>query len=167
MRYLLAATATLGMAACTTAAPPGEPGDLPALATERERPLAALAEHLLADYFSSDIVAPPTLCVATSEGEGGYEALPVDDEVALIERFEQLAPLTRCQWTGTAWQDSESGEPAMVFDIHSFACASETRCTGWAGYTAGSSRGEYAEYTLDWTGETWTFERDERRMLSQ
>ena len=167
MRYLLALTAALGMAACTTSAPPGEAGDLPALANERERPMAALAEHLLADYFSSDIVAPPNLCVATSEGEGGYEALPVDDEVALIERFEQLAPLTRCSWTGTAWQDSESGEPAMVFDIHSFACGSETRCTGWAGYTAGSSRGEYAEYTLDWSGDAWTFARDERRMLAQ
>ena len=144
------------------------PGTLPELALQKDKPAPALAEHLLLDYFGSDIVDPPTVCVAQQgETQGSYDGLPVDDEVALIERFPQLAPLSRCTLTNGTWQDSESGEPAMVFDIHSFTCSDDTHCSGWAGYTAGSEKGEYAQYDMTYADGRWAFERKDRRLLAK
>jgi hypothetical protein len=94
------------------------------------------------------------------------EALPPEEETALIARFERLAPFARCTWTASGWQDSESGEPALVFTIHSFTCSSETKCTGWASYTAGAVAAPSALYRMTYGEGRWAFERD-LRLLAQ
>ena len=138
---------------------------LPPLATDRAEPRLALAEHLLAEYFASDIVASPTICLAVSDGRS-EAALPPDQETALVARFPRLAPFARCTWAQGGWRDTESDEPALVFTIHNFACASETACSGWASYTAGATTSPSTLYRMAYEGGRWTFERD-RRLIAQ
>jgi hypothetical protein len=137
---------------------------LPALAADAAAPRLALAEHLLSEYFSSDIARPPTVCLAASDGRS-EEALPPADETALVARFERLAPFSRCTWTTGGWQDAESGDPALVFTIHSFSCASATECTGWASYTAGATASPSALYRMRYAGDRWQIERDQRLIM--
>ena len=136
---------------------------LPALAGQQDNPQLALLEHVLADYFTSDITSRPTVCAAVHDGREEV-ALPPEDEVALIERFDRLAPLSRCTLAGGNWRDAETEEPALVFTLHSFTCASEASCTGWAGYRAGAAASMSYFYTMDWGGETWSFTRDPRAL---
>ncbi len=138
--------------------------DLPPLAAERAEPRLALAEYLLAEYFGSDIVAPPTVCMAVNEGrETG--ALPADHETALIARFPRLAPFDRCEWQEGAWRDRASGEPALVFTIHSFECSGEEQCQAWAGYTASATSSLSALYRMRFEDSRWSFERDRRMIM--
>lgn len=153
------------LAAC---APAGEANadlpraDLPPLALDQAEPRLALVEHVLRGYFTGDIVDPPTVCAAVSDGRSG-EALPPEQEIALIARFPRLAPLSRCGWVDSAWRDGETGEPAMVFTIHGFTCASETSCTGWASYTAAAVSSPADLYRMSYADGRWTFERDRRQ----
>jgi len=136
---------------------------LPPLAADAAEPRLALAEHLLAEYFSSDIVAPPTICLAVTDGRA-EEALPPEQETALITRFPKLAPLSRCTKSRAAWQDSENEQPALVFAIYNFSCASATNCSGWASYTAGATAAPSSLYRMRYEGGRWQFERDRRRI---
>ena len=145
--------------------PDGDEREMTPLAADRAQPKLALVEHLLTNYFGSDIASPPTVCAALSDGRS-QSALPPDQEIQLIERFPQLAPLSRCVWNGSAWRDSETEAPALVFTVHSFSCASETKCSGWAGYTAGDTSSPSALYRMEFAAGRWSFERD-RRLIAE
>ena len=160
--HLLAAL----LAACVYEAPVDEASraDLPPLAMERAEPRLALAEHVLEEYFTSDIVAPPTICLAVSEG-GALGALPPEQETALIARFPRLAPFSRCAWREGGWRDARTGEPALVFTIHGFTCESAEQCRGWASYTAGATSSPSALYRMTYRSGRWNFERDLRLIM--
>jgi len=163
-RFITAGASAALLAACVYTIPlstPDKEPQLSPLAGDRSQPRLALVEHLLANYFASDIVAPPTVCAAVSDGRSEV-ALPPEQETALIERFAQLAPLSRCTWTGRAWRDSESEAPALVFAVRDFSCSSETSCTGWTSYTAGETSSPSMLYTMRFAGGRWTFEGDRR-----
>ncbi len=166
MRHAMALVFALLLAACVYDSPMDEtgPADLAPLAVDRDQPRLALAEHLLADYFAADIVAPPTVCLGISEGNS-VEALPDVDETALIARFDRLAPFARCDWQQAGWQDRTSGKPALVFTIHSFVCSSDTDCQGWAGYTAGATSSLSALYRMRFEDGRWDIERDLRLIM--
>lgn len=154
--------AILALSACTL--PQEEmttPDVLPPLSQDRGAPELAMLEHVLGIYFSSDLTNPPTVCAAMHDGREEM-ALDTQDEIALIARFPRLAPLSRCTLSPGGWRDDETDEPAMVFTLHSFTCASEERCTGWAGYRSTESNSMSYLYTGEWTGEEWTFTRDPR-----
>jgi len=136
---------------------------LPPLAAQQANPRLALLDHVLADYFTSDIASRPTVCAAVHDGRE-EDALPPEDEVALIERFDRLAPLSRCAQIAGNWRDAETEEPALVFSLHSFTCSSDTNCTGWAGYRAGAAASMSYLYTMQWSGAAWTFTRDARAL---
>ncbi len=159
LMFLLAAALT----GCVYSAPldSSEADALPPLAADRAEPRLALAEHLLAEYFASDIADRPTVCLAVSEGRS-EAALPPEQETALLTRFARLAPLARCTWGAQGWRDAESEVAALVFTIHSFTCAGETSCSGWASYTAGSAPAPSALYRMAFAGGRWSFERDLR-----
>lgn len=152
--------AMLPLAACSYNPPrPQSAGAPPALALQKENPRLALLEEVLSAYFVSDIANRPTVCAMVN---GGAEALSPDDEVALIERFSQLAPLSRCADIGGVWRDAETEQPALVFALHSFTCASTSNCTGWVGYRAGAAASMSYLYTVEWQEGAWRFARDSR-----
>lgn len=157
---LMMGTALTG---CVYSAPmdPSDADALPPLAADRAEPRLALAEHLLAEYFASDIADRPTVCLAVSDGRS-ETALPPVQETALIARFPRLAPFARCSWSPQGWRDAESDVAALVFTIHSFTCADEARCSGWASYTAGAISAPSALYRMAFAAGRWSFERDLR-----
>ena len=161
---LIVAAGSLALAACVPVAeqaakmPP-----LRALSGQQDNPRLALLEHVLGSYFTSDITNRPTICAAVHDGRE-EDALAPEDEIALIERFERLAPLSRCTLATSGWRDAETDEPALVFSLHSFTCAAADRCTGWAGYNAGAAASMSYLYAMDWGGNGWTFTRDPRAL---
>lgn len=140
--------------------------ELPALAADRSQPQLALLDHLLGEYFASDVDNRPTVCASVVDGRSEV-ALPPEQEQALIARYEELAPFSRCGWIGNAWRDTETGDPAIVFTIHSFTCADQERCSAFAGYTAGQTNSVSYRYTMDWGGAEWNFERHPRIIADQ
>ena len=158
----LAAMGGLLLAGCVPLADVEAPA-MPALAAQQANPRVALLEHVLAGYFASDITNRPTVCAAVHDGRED-DALPPDDEVALIERFDRLAPLSRCSLTAAGWRDAETEEPALVFSLHSFTCSSEASCSGWAGYNSGAAASMSYLYKMEWGGSEWAFTRDARAL---
>ena len=79
-----------------------------------------------------------------------------------MTQYSALAPFARCGMVDGAWQDSETGDPAMVFNIHSFTCSDDAHCSGFGGYMAGNSSSISSRYVMEWGGEGWTFTRDDR-----
>lgn len=169
MKRLIAASLVLGLvAAC---APPAEesqesPPDLPSLAMDRDRPQLALADHLLANYFASDVAMRPTVCIATTDGRDDV-ALEAGWERELMSRYEALAPFSRCALLDGVWRDAETGEPAMVFTLHTFTCTDELSCNGFGGYMAGATSSMSSRYTLQWDRDRWLFTRDDRLLGDQ
>lgn len=156
------AALSAGLAACVPVAQQSEDlPPLPPLSGQQANPRLALLEHVVGAYFASDIANRPTVCAAVHDGRE-EDALPPDDEVALIERFDQLAPMSRCTLSGGSWRDAETEQPALVFTLHSFTCSSEARCTGWAGYRAGAAASMSSLYTMEWRSGGWSFARDTR-----
>ena len=161
---LILAAGSLVLAGCAPVAEQGgQISGLPALSGQQGNPRLALLEHVLTDYFTSDITNRPTICAAVHDGRE-EDALAPEDEIALIERFERLAPLSRCTLAPGGWRDAETEEPALVFSLHSFTCAAADRCTGWAGYNAGAAASMSYLYTMQWGGSAWTFTRDARAL---
>ena len=156
-----ACLAPLILAACVAPEDGGEsaPDPVPPIAMDQSQPRLALVEHVLEDYFARDIANRPTVCASVIE-DGAQVALGAEEETALILRFDRLAPFARCVKQGGEWRDSASDEAALVFGVHSFECQQETRCTGWAGYQAGTSNSLSYRYTMDWLDGEWTFARD-------
>lgn len=146
------AIACAGLAsACSVPAAVEPEAALPPLALQQDKPAVALLEHLLTRYFAADLSARPTVCVALHDGRSA-EAVPQADEVALIARFDQLAPLSRCTQDGAAWKDAETGEPGMLFEVVSLSCASATLCNARAGYIAGPGASDHANYSMEFDG---------------
>ncbi|GAA5051112.1 hypothetical protein GCM10023208_10650 [Erythrobacter westpacificensis] len=155
--------AVLLLSGCMT---PGQDSEtaadpLPPLAVQKDAPRLAMLEHVLGGYFSSDITNPPTVCASWHDGRE-EEALPPDEEVALIARFPQLAPMTRCIRTDRGWRDAETEQPALVFTVHNFTCSSETSCSAWAGYRSSEENSMSYLFRGEWNGEEWQFTRDMR-----
>lgn len=162
-----AALAALALGACvyTDAAMPAA-NDLPSLARQQDDPQLALMDHVLGAYFASDIASRPTVCASISDG-GDPVALPPEDERALIERYPLLAPFARCAWSAEGWQDKQTGQPALVFQLHGFSCASQARCTGFAAYTSGNTASMTHRYTMDWRRDAWAFASDPRIIMER
>ena len=160
-KFLAAATLALLAASCTYPGDPQAdmPDDLPDLAADRARPQLALMDHILGEYFAQDVPQRPTVCASATDGRN-QEAFPQGQEVLLIERHKALAPFARCAYIDNAWQDSDTGEPAMVFNLHNFTCASETNCTGFGGYAMGVTSSMTYRYTMEYSGGRWSFARD-------
>lgn len=163
MKRILAAALLLGPAACSHADDEAadSPPDLPSLAMDKERPQLALADHLLANYFASDVALRPTVCVSTTDGREDV-ALEASWERELMARYEALSPFSRCALIDSAWQDAETGDPAMVFSLHTFSCTTIASCSGFGGYVAGATSSLSSRYAMEWDGQRWLFTRDDR-----
>lgn len=159
----IALIAAMGLAGCVAAAadPAPSPDPLPPLAQRLDAPRLAMLEHVLGNYFSSDITNPPTVCASVHDGRE-EEALPPAEETALIARFPQLAPMSRCSRTADGWRDTETEQPALVFTLHTFTCASETSCSAWGGYRSNGDNSMSYLYRGEWNGTRWQFTRDPR-----
>lgn len=147
MRHVAPLTLALATLASGCMAPGAGVEEISPLALQQEKPQLALLDHILGEYFSADLAAPLTVCAAMSDGRSA-EALPPMDEVALMARFEQLAPMARCTQDGAGWKDADTGEPALLFEIRSLSCASAALCSATAGYTAGPQASEYRQYRM-------------------
>lgn len=156
--------APLVLAACVAPeSGEGAADPIPHIAQDKTQPRLALIEHVLSEYFARDIATRPTVCASVIEDDRQI-GLAAAEETALILRFEQLAPFARCEKQDGQWRDVASREAALVFGVHSFDCQQETRCTGWAGYQAGSAGSLSYAYAMDWLDGKWTFARDARIM---
>ena len=158
--------AALLLAGCTHSeeqAQDGEEGsDLPSLAADLSQPQLALADHLLANYFASDVATRPTVCLAVNDGREDV-ALDPAAERELMMRYAALSPLSGCTLMG-GWLDAVSGEPALVFSISGFTCADAEHCTAFGSYMSGDQSSISSRYTMLWDGAAWGFERDDRLM---
>jgi hypothetical protein len=169
MRTIAAVLLALPLGACVVPEDGGRtrsPRDLPSLAAQQEQPLLALADHLLGNYFASDVVSQPTVCLAISDGRE-ETALPPQDERALMMRHVRLSPMSRCVRSGLSLVDGETGGPALLFAVHSFTCAEAGRCTGFAGFSAGDQQSLSSLYRMTWAGGAWQFEQDRRLLGAQ
>ncbi len=161
-RIFLIGAAMTALGACvTTNGDMGSPDPLPSLAAQKDTPRLAMLEHVLGQYFASDIPNPPTVCASWHDGRE-EEALPPEEEVALIARFPQLAPMSRCSRTPNGWRDTETEEAALVFTLHNFTCTSEESCTAWGGYRSNGDNSMSYLYRGEWNGAQWQFARDPR-----
>ncbi len=156
------------LTACTY--PEETPGDarpsLPVLAADQSKPQLALMDHVLGNYFASDIPNRPTICVSANDGRN-EEALVAEDERALIMRYEALAPFSRCALIDNGWRDAETEEPAMVFIMHSFTCSDDSTCSGFVSYMAGRVSSPTSLYRMSYMDGTWVFERDDRLIADE
>ena len=164
----IAAATLMGALLLAGCAHPEEPAqdddagtDLPSLAADRAQPQLALADHLLGNYFASDVSMRPTVCVAVSDGREDV-ALEPAHERELMMRYEALSPLSGCALIDGGWQDAVSNEPALVFTIHSFTCADADHCTGFGSYVSGRQSSLSSRYTMLYEGGAWGFTRDDR-----
>ncbi|GAA0277391.1 hypothetical protein GCM10009127_17720 [Alteraurantiacibacter aestuarii] len=163
MNRLLTTGAVLLLASCAVPEDPVPTPDngLPSLAADRSQPQLALMDHILGNYFASDVPLRPTICASTHDGRSEV-ALAPEAELALMTRYEALAPFARCASIDGVWQDSETGGPAMVFTIHSFSCPDADHCSGFGGYVAGQTNSMSVQYTMAFADGGWTFTRDPR-----
>ncbi len=139
---------------------------LPPLDNDIEKPQLALADHVLGNYFASDLALRSTVCIATTDGREEV-ALEQGFERELMTRYPALAPFSRCALLDGTWQDAETGDPAMVFSLHTFTCTTANSCSGFAHYMFGQASSPASRYQLDWGGKRWVFTRDERLMGEQ
>ncbi|MFC3097614.1 hypothetical protein [Alteraurantiacibacter palmitatis] len=163
MKRLIAACVALSLGGCTSADKEASdsPPRLPPLDSEIEMPQLALADHVLGTYFASDVAMRPTVCIATTDGREEV-ALEQGWERELMARYPALAPFSRCALLDGVWQDAETGEPAMVFSLHSFTCTTANSCSGFGQYMFGQTTSPTSRYKLDWGGKRWNFTRDDR-----
>ena len=158
MRAMAIPFAVLTLAACTHP-DDGEPVPeeaLPSLAANQSEPLLALVDHMLGTYFASDVSLRPTVCASTHDGRSEV-ALPPESERELMTRYETLAPFARCAWLDDGWKDSETGEPAMVFNVHHFTCTDDANCTAFGGFVDGDDSSLTYLYTMNYVDGTWQF----------
>ncbi|MFC3101078.1 hypothetical protein [Alteraurantiacibacter lauratis] len=168
MKCVIVASVALALAGCTSAEqdPSDSPPALPPLDSDIEKPQLALADHVLGTYFASDVAMRPTVCIATTDGREEV-ALEQGWERELMARYPALAPFSRCALLDGVWQDAETGEPAMVFSLHTFTCATANSCSGFGQYMFGETSSPASRYKLDWGGKRWNFTRDDRLLGAQ
>ena len=131
----------------------GEPPPLPSLAQDQAQPALALFEHVLTGHFAAFGANPPTTCALLRPGP-----LSAEQEEALIIRFVRLAPASRCVAAAGGWRDKITDEPAQAVEVYDFACASPTRCTGWASVPGSPAK----RYAMRFEGGAWRFTADPR-----
>ena len=163
MKKLLPILGTMMLAACVAPEDPAAAPDasLPTLATDQSAPKLALMDYMLGNYFASDVARRPTVCASMHDGRSEV-AMDAADELALMTRYDALAPFSRCAWLEDGWQDGETGEPAIIFNVHSFTCANDDQCSGFGAYVAGQTSSLSNRYTMEYTGGAWQFVRDSR-----
>ena len=133
---------------------------LPPLDNDIEKPQLALADHVLGNYSASDLSMRPTVCIATTDGREEV-ALEQGMELELMTRYPGLAPFSRCALLDSSWQDTDTGDAAMVFSLHTFTCTMANSCSGFSHYMFGKETSPASRYQLDWGGKRWVFTRDE------
>lgn len=153
----LAILAPFLLAACVVTPEP-DPHRL-TLSDRHDAPQLAMMEFILAEYFTADITDPPTVCAAVHDGNA-LSSMSAEDETALIARFPQLAPLSRCSMTSGGWMDNETEEPALVFTLYRFSCLSDESCSGWANYNTQGNQSVSQRYVADWRDGAWRFTVD-------
>ncbi len=161
MRTWLVPLALLAITACSHP-DDGEPvpeDALPSLAADQSGPLLALVDNMLMTYFASDVSTRPTICASTHDGRSEV-ALAPKAERELMTRYEALAPFSRCAWLDGGWQDAETGEPAMVFNVHHFTCTDEANCTAFGGFVDGNDSSLTYRYAMNYADGAWQFRRD-------
>ncbi len=139
---------------------------MPPLNEDIEKPQLALADHVLGNYFASDLAMRPTICIATTDGREEV-ALEQGLERELMTQYPALAPFSRCALLDGSWQDAETGDPAMVFSLHTFTCTTANSCSGFAHYMFGQETSPARRYQLDWGGKRWVFTSDQRLIGEQ
>jgi hypothetical protein len=152
---LLAASLLLGACVNQPASAPA----LPPLAQDRDEPVLALIEHVLAEHFAREGAAtdPPTTCV-----ELRPDPLTSSQEEALIARFPRLAPRARCETEMPPPSDEFTGERAVLVQVYGLECSDATHCAAWV-----SPPGSPAvRYAMVFESDTWAFARD-RRILAE
>lgn len=158
MRAAISTAALALLAACVPAETPSDPPSVyPPLANDQARPVLALAEHALAQYFAGDVGDLPTTCLTVRPA-----ALTAEQEEQLILRFNRLAPAARCRAQGAGYVDSITESPAAVVQIYEFACTGAAQCSGW-GMLPGQAA---ARFAMTFEGGAWRFAAD-RRMLAE
>lgn len=159
MRLSIVLVLALSLSACAvTPEEQASPDELPSLSGDQGRPLLALADHVLEGYFASLPGAGPTVCLATSDGREEVALAPAEER-DLMMRHVRLSPLSACVETNGAWIDAETGDPALVFAVHTLSCPDAAHCTAFADYRAGDQQAAADRYDLAWQGENWTYTR--------
>jgi hypothetical protein len=139
---------------------------LPSLGIDQSEPLLALVDHMLGTYFASDVSLRPTVCASTHDGRSEV-ALTPDAERELMTRYEALAPFARCAWLDKGWQDSETGEPAMVFNVHHFTCTDDSNCSAFGGFVDGDNSSLTYLYTMNYAEGAWQFRRESQIIMDE
>lgn len=152
----------LALSACSYDGPSQSVSGMPPpLAERHDMPRLAMLEHILGTHFGSGTTGRPLVCASWHDGRE-EEALPPEEERELMIRFPLLSPMARCSRRSDGWIDSETGEPALVFTVHNFTCASVDACSAWGGYRSNGANSRSALYRGDWTGSHWHFTQDSR-----
>lgn len=160
IRQLSAIALGIALASCTSAEVSPE-DSYPSLAADKSKPQMALADHILGNYFASESGPRLTTCISTNDGRSEV-ALAPEDELELMLRYPSLAPFSRCGLIDGAWQDVDTGQPAIVFTLHTFSCADLATCSGFGGFMSGDTSSMTSRYSMDYDGREWNFTRDDR-----
>jgi hypothetical protein len=168
MKAIVIPIVVLALSACTHPddAEPVPEDVVPSLSADQSEPLLALVDNMLDTYFASDVSTRPTVCASTHDGRSEV-ALPPEAERELMTRYEALAPFSRCAWLDEGWQDTESGESAMVFSVHNFTCTDESNCTAFGGFVDGDESSLTYRYTMNYADGAWQFRRDSQILMDQ
>lgn len=159
------AIASAGLLTACSQYLPRYPAPLPSAETgyyeNIQTPRLALLEYRIGKYLARKERPFPVICSSAGKinphDPGSFpNALDEDVEVALIKRFPQLSPLSRCKRDGLDIVATDTGQPAAIFDVHEFVCDSPAECLGWGGYYANGLHG--------WSYYRMTFDRGEWRI---
>ena len=163
------AIATVGLLAACTQYLPRYSAPLPAAQTgyyeNIQTPRLALLEYRLGKYFAQKKRPYPVVCAAAGYVHPHFSDSPprpldLDVERALIARFPELSPLSRCKRDGLDIVATDTGQPAAIFDVHDFVCDSPAECLGWGGYYANGQHG-WSYYRMRFERGEWRIRRED------
>lgn len=164
---LAAPLVAIGLAACVPAQEPSVGAESSYTTSLPDTPGMALLRHVLDEHFADAGRRVKTTCATVLADEGKPSALPEEVEVALIERYEDLAPYDRCVWQDGLVVDSVTGEPAVIYQVHSLECTAVDDCVGMAGWIAANLGAEYDQYRVSKSLlGNWTFEKTGLAVMS-
>ena len=168
MRSILITMVALGLSGCTRDLPrysaPNpqiETGFNEDIAT----PKLALLEFRLGHYFARAQRPYKVVCAASVNIEPSLAtsqpvALPPDIEIAFIQRFPELSPLSRCEHRGLDIVARDTGVAAAIFDVNDFSCEALNNCLGWGGYYANGQHG-WSYYRMRFQRGAWRIRRED------
>ncbi len=131
-----------------------------------DTPAIALLTELLDEQFANpDRV--PTTCATIASGNRTDQALPEEVELALMERYPELAPFERCVWKGDVMVvDAITGERAVIYSVRRLACTTPVECTAWGGWITANLGAQAWEYRLRRVEGKWIAERTGNGVIS-